>query len=172
MAIREIRKYDDPALYKVCRPVEKFDERLGELLDDMAETMYQANGVGLAAPQVGILRRVCVVMNEDDEIIELVNPEIIATDGEQTGLEGCLSVPGKFGIVTRPYTVRVRAQDRDGAFFEVEDEALTARCFCHEIEHLDGHLFVEHTDRLMEGEELQKWLEEHSDEYEIEGDEE
>ena len=158
MAIREIRKYDDPALYKVCRPVEKFDERLGELLDDMAETMYQANGVGLAAPQVGILRRVCVVMNEDDEIIELVNPEIIATDGEQTGLEGCLSVPGKFGIVTRPYTVRVRAQDRDGAFFEVEDEALTARCFCHEIEHLDGHLFVERTDHLLTEEELEEYI--------------
>ena len=158
MAIREIRKYDDPALYKVCRPVEKFDERLGELLDDMAETMYQANGVGLAAPQVGILRRVCVVMNEDDEIIELVNPEIIATDGEQTGLEGCLSVPGKFGVVTRPYTVRVRAQDRDGAFFEVEDEALTARCFCHEIEHLDGHLFMERTDHLLTEEELEEYI--------------
>ena len=158
MAIREIRKYDDPALYKVCRPVEKFDERLGELLDDMAETMYQANGVGLAAPQVGILRRVCVVMNEDEDIIELVNPEIIAAEGEQTGLEGCLSIPGKFGIVTRPYTVRVRAQDRDGNFFEVEDEELTARCFCHEIEHLDGHLFVEHTDHLMTEEELEEYM--------------
>ena len=157
MAIREIRKYDDPALYKVCRPVEKFDERLGELLDDMAETMYQANGVGLAAPQVGILRRV-VVIDVGDGIIELVNPEIIAAEGEQTGLEGCLSIPGKFGIVTRPYTVRVRAQDRDGNFFEVEDEELTARCFCHEIEHLDGHLFVEHTDHLMTEEELEEYM--------------
>ena len=120
----------------------------------------------------GILRRVCVVLDEDDQLIELVNPEIIRTEGEQTGLEGCLSVPGKYGVVTRPEVVRVRAQDRDGEWFEVEDEGLTARCFCHEIEHLDGHLFVEHTDRLMEGEELQKWLEEHSDEYEIEGDEE
>ena len=97
-------------------------------------------------------------IKQDDEIIELVNPEIIATDGEQTGLEGCLSVPGKFGIVTRPYTVRVRAQDRDGAFFEVEDEALTARCFCHEIEHLDGHLFVERTDHLLTEEELDEYI--------------
>ena len=103
-----------------------------------------------------MLRRVCVVMNEDEDIIELVNPEIIAAEGEQTGLEGCLSIPGKFGIVTRPYTVRVRAQDRDGNFFEVEDEELTARCFCHEIEHLDGHLFVEHTDHLMTEEELEE----------------
>ena len=122
------------------------------------ETLEEAGGVGLAAPQVGVLRRVCVVMNEDDEIIELVNPEIIATDGEQTGLEGCLSIPGKYGVVTRPYTVRVRAQDRDGAFFEVEDEALTARCFCHEIEHLDGHLFVEHTDHLLTEEELEEYI--------------
>ena len=113
---------------------------------------------GLAAPQVGVLRRVCVVMNEDEDIIELVNPEIIAAEGEQTGLEGCLSIPGKFGIVTRPYTVRVRAQDRDGNFFEVEDEELTARCFCHEIEHLDGHLFVEHTDHLMTEEELEEYM--------------
>ena len=112
MGLRKILTYKDPALHKVCRPVEKFDWRLHKLLNDMTDTLTEANGVGLAAPQVGILRRVCVVMNEDDEIIELVNPEIIATDGEQTGLEGCLSVPGKFGIVTRPYTVRVRAQDR------------------------------------------------------------
>lgn len=98
---------------------------------------------------MGILRRVCVVQNENDEIIELINPEIVYTQGEQTGLEGCLSVPGKFGVVTRPEVVRVRAQDRDGNFFEVEDSDLTARCFCHEIEHLDGHLFVEHTDHLL-----------------------
>ena len=102
--------------------------------------------------------RTRVVMNEDEDIIELVNPEIIAAEGEQTGLEGCLSIPGKFGIVTRPYTVRVRAQDRDGNFFEVEDEELTARCFCHEIEHLDGHLFVEHTDHLMTEEELEEYM--------------
>ena len=158
MATRKIVEIGDEKLRKHAKKVEKFDLRLRILLKDMADTMYKADGVGLAAPQVGILRRVCVVMNEDDEIIELVNPEIIATDGEQTGLEGCLSVPGKFGIVTRPYTVRVRAQDRDGAFFEVEDEALTARCFCHEIEHLDGHLFVERTDHLLTEEELDEYI--------------
>ena len=126
----------------------------------MKDTLLDSGGVGLAAPQVGVLRRVCVVMNEDDEIIELINPEIIKTEGEQTGLEGCLSVPGKYGVVTRPNVVRVRAQDRDGIFFDVEDEGLTARCFCHEIEHLDGHLFVEHTDHLLTDEELQKYIDE------------
>ena len=134
------------------------------LLDDMKETLLDSGGVGLAAPQVGILRRVCVVMNEDDEIIELVNPEIIATEGEQTGLEGCLSVPGKYGMVTRPDMVRVRAQDRDGNLFEVEDEGLTARCFCHEIEHLDGHLFVEHTDHLLTEEELEEYIRQQEEE--------
>ena len=149
MALRKIVLQGDECLTKVCRPVTEFNQRLHTLIDDMKETLLDSGGVGLAAPQVGVLRRVCVVMNEDEDIIELVNPEIIAAEGEQTGLEGCLSIPGKFGIVTRPYTVRVRAQDRDGNFFEVEDEELTARCFCHEIEHLDGHLFVEHTDHLI-----------------------
>ena len=172
MALRKIVLQGDESLTKVCRPVTDFNSRLHTLLDDMKETLLDSGGVGLAAPQVGILRRVCVVQNEDDEVIELINPEIIYTEGEQTGLEGCLSVPGKYGVVTRPEVVRVRAQGRDGEWFEVEGEGLTARCFCHEIEHLDGHLFVEHTDRLTEGEELQKWLEEHADEYEIEGDEE
>ena len=158
MALRKIVLQGEPCLTKVCRPVTEFNGRLHTLLDDLKDTLLDSGGVGLAAPQVGILRRVCVVMNEDDEIIELVNPEIIATDGEPTGLEGCLSVPGKFGVVTRPYTVRVRAQDRDGAFFEVEDEALTARCFCHEIEHLDGHLFVERTDHLLTEEELDEYI--------------
>ena len=158
MALRNIVLQGEPCLTKKCRPVTEFNGRLHTLLDDLKDTLLDSGGVGLAAPQVGILRRVCVVMNEDDEIIELVNPEIIATDGKQTGLEGCLSVPGKYGVVTRPYTVRVRAQDRDGAFFEVEDEALTARCFCHEIEHLDGHLFVEHTDHLMTEEELEEYI--------------
>ena len=138
----------------------EFNGRLHTLLDDMKDTLLDSGGVGLAAPQVGVLRRVCVVMNEDDEIIELINPEIIKTEGEQTGLEGCLSVPGKYGVVTRPNVVRVRAQDRDGIFFDVEDEGLTARCFCHEIEHLDGHLFVEHTDHLLTDEELQKYIDE------------
>ena len=168
MALRKIALEGEECLTRVCRPVTDFNSRLHTLLDDMADTLAESGGVGLAAPQVGILRRVCVVLDEDDQLIELVNPEIIAQSGEQTGL----SVPGKYGVVTRPEVVRVRAQDRDGEWFEVEDEGLTARCFCHEIEHLDGHLFVEHTDRLMEGEELQKWLEEHADEYEIEGDEE
>ena len=149
MALRKIVLQGDESLTKVCRPVTDFNSRLHTLLDDMKETLLDSGGVGLAAPQVGILRRVCVVQNEDDEVIELINPEIIYTEGEQTGLEGCLSVPGKYGIVTRPEVVRVRAQDRNGDFFEVEDSDLTARCFCHEIEHLDGHLFVEHTDHLI-----------------------
>ena len=158
MALRKIVLQGDECLTKVCRPVTDFHGRLHTLLDDMTDTLLDSGGVGLAAPQVGILRRVCVVLNEDDEVIELVNPEIIFTDGEQTGLEGCLSVPGKYGVVTRPEVVRVRAQDRNGDFFEVEDSDLTARCFCHEIEHLDGHLFIEHTDRLMTEEELQEFI--------------
>ncbi|MCI6226819.1 MAG: peptide deformylase [Clostridiales bacterium] len=158
MALRKIVLQGDESLTKVCRPVTDFNSRLHTLLDDMKETLLDSGGVGLAAPQVGILRRVCVVQNEDDEVIELINPEIIYTEGEQTGLEGCLSVPGKYGIVTRPEVVRVRAQDRNGDFFEVEDSDLTARCFCHEIEHLDGHLFVEHTDHLMTEEELEEFI--------------
>ena len=167
MALRNIVLQGDEVLTKVCRPVTEFNDRLHTLLDDMTETLLDSGGVGLAAPQVGILRRVCVVQNEDDEIIELINPEIIETEGEETALEGCLSVPGKYGEDTRPYYVRVRAQDRNGEWFEAEDEGLTARCFCHEIEHLDGHLFVERTDRLMEGEELQQWLRDHAEDYEF-----
>ena len=121
--------------------------------------------------ELDFLRRVCIVEDSEGEIIELVNPEIVKAEGEQTGLEGCLSLPGRWGIVTRPYTVRVRAQDRDGATFEVEDEDITARCFCHEIEHLDGHLFSEHCDRLLTDEELEQYLKEHEDEYEREDDE-
>mgnify|MGYP000087929576 FL=1 len=158
MALRRIVLQGEDCLTKVCRPVTDFDNRLHILLNDMADTLLDSGGVGLAAPQVGILRRVCVVQNENDEIIELINPEIVYTQGEQTGLEGCLSVPGKFGVVTRPEVVRVRAQDRDGNFFEVEDSDLTARCFCHEIEHLDGHLFVEHTDHLLTEGELQEYI--------------
>ena len=158
MALRRIVLQGEDCLTKVCRPVTDFDNRLHILLNDMADTLLDSGGVGLAAPQVGILRRVCVVHNENDEIIELINPEIVYTQGEQTGLEGCLSVPGKFGVVTRAEVVRVRAQDRDGNFFEVEDSDLTARCFCHEIEHLDGHLFVEHTDHLLTEEELQEYI--------------
>ena len=171
MALRKIVTVGDPVLTKVCRPVTKFDEKLSQLIDDMIETLHDANGAGLAAPQIGILRRVCVVEDGEGEIIELINPEIIRTEGEQTGLEGCLSLPGRWGVVTRPYTVRVRAQDRDGVTFEVEDEELTARCFCHEIEHLDGHLFSEHCDRLLSDAELEQHLKEHEDEYEREDDE-
>ena len=173
MALRTIVLEGDSCLTKVCRPVTAFNGRLHQLLDDMAETLADANGAGLAAPQVGILRRVCLVLDEANECyLELVNPEIIKTEGKQSGLEGCLSVPGKFAVVERPNIVRVRAQDRDGNWFEAEGEELIARCFCHEIEHLDGHLFVEHTDHLLEGEELQKWLDDHADEYEIEETEE
>ena len=154
MALRTIITQGDPVLGKVCRPVEKFDERLHILLDDMKETLEVSNGVGLAAPQVGILRRVVLVMDAEENVIELVNPVIITADGEQTGLEGCLSVPGKYGVVTRPMYVTVRAQDRNGEFFEVSGEELTARCFCHELDHLDGHLFVEHADELYTPEEL------------------
>lgn len=155
MSLRTILTQGDPALEKCCRPVEKFDQKLHELLDDMKETLVESNGVGLAAPQIGILRRVVVVMDAEDQMVELVNPVIIASDGEQTGWEGCLSVPGKYGVVTRPACATVRAQDRNGEFFEMSGEGIVARCFCHELEHLDGHLFVEHTDRLYTVEELE-----------------
>ena len=163
MALRKIALQGEPCLTKVCRPVTEFNDRLHVLLDDLADTLEDSGGVGLAAPQVGVLRRVCVVLDEEDQLIELVNPEIIRTEGEQTGLEGCLSVPGKYGEVTRPEIVRVRAQDRDGNWFEVEDEGLTARCFCHEIEHLDGHLYTEHC-RVLTDEELEQYIREHEKE--------
>ena len=159
MALRRIVEQGDECLEKVCRPVKDFNDRLHTLLDDMAETLREANGAGLAAPQVGVLRRVCIVIDENDKIIELINPVIVSQEGEQTGLEGCLSVPGKWGIVTRPDVVRVRAQDRYGDWFEVEGEGLTARAFCHEIEHLDGHLYTEHIDHFLSDEELREYLE-------------
>ena len=136
-----------------------FNRRLHILLDDMAETLREANGAGLAAPQVGVLRRVCIVMDENEEIIELINPVIVSQEGEQTGLEGCLSVPGKWGVVTRPDRVKVQAQDRNGVLFVREGQGLTARAFCHEIEHLDGHLFVEHVDHFLSEQELGEFLE-------------
>lgn len=158
MALRKIVEMGEDCLTKVCRPVTDFNQRLHTLLDDMTETLAEANGAGLAAPQVGILRRLCIVMDmESEEYIELVNPEIIAQSGEQTGMEGCLSVPGKWGLVTRPSYVRVRAQDRDGQWFEVEGEGLTARCFCHELEHLDGHLYIEHVERFLTEEEVEAY---------------
>ena len=154
MALREILTQGDPVLTKTCRPVEKFDRKLHDLLYDLKETLSDSGGVGLAAPQIGILRRVVVVEDRDDHMLELVNPVIVSQEGEQNGWEGCLSVPGKYGMVQRPSLVTVRAQDRDGNFFEASGEDLVARCFCHELEHLDGHLFVEHTDRLYTVEEL------------------
>lgn len=154
MAIRTILTEGDPALNKVCHPVTKFDDKLGDLLDDLKETLAKANGLGLAAPQVGILRRAVIVVDGEGEMLELVNPEIIDQKGEQDGLEGCLSVPGKWGYVKRPQWVKVKAQDRKGNWFEVEGQDVTARCFCHELAHLDGHLYVELTDRLYTSEEL------------------
>lgn len=153
MGLRKILTVKEPCLHKVCRPVDKFDGRLHKLLDDMKETLEDANGVGLAAPQVGILRRV-VVVDTGEEILELVNPELLETSGEQVGAEGCLSVPGKYGLVKRPNVAKVRAQDRDGNFFEVEGEELIARCFCHEIDHLDGIVYTEVMERFLTEEEL------------------
>ena len=146
MAIRRIVKIGDDKLRKHAKPVEKFDARLKTLLSDMAETMYKADGVGLAAPQVGILRRV-VVVDVGDGLFELVNPEIIRSEGEQSGPEGCLSVPNRQGLVTRPQTVTVRAMDRDGNEIEVTGEDFLARAFCHELDHLDGVLYVDKMER-------------------------
>ena len=153
MALRKILTDKDPALHKVCKPVVNFDRKLHILLDDMKDTLLEANGVGLAAPQVGILRRV-VIVDVGDEILELVNPELIETDGEQEGAEGCLSVPGKYGLVKRPYYAKVRAQDRYGEWFEAEGEELIGRCFCHELDHLDGIIYTEVMERYLTEEEL------------------
>ena len=164
MALRKIVEQGDECLTKVCRPVEKFDRRLHILLDDMAETLADANGAGLAAPQVGILRRAVIVVNDDGEMLELVNPEIVDQKGEQDGLEGCLSVPGLWGYVKRPAWVKVKAQDRDGNWFEVEGQELTARCFCHELSHLGGHLYTELTDKLYTNEDLDQMMSEEEQE--------
>ena len=159
MALRKIVVQGEDCLNKACRPVTEFNRRLHMLMDDLLDTLSEAGGAGLAAPQVGVLRRACVVMDDDtEEYIELINPSIIAQSGEQTGPEGCLSVPGKWGLVTRPNYVRVRAQDRDGKWFEVEGEGLTARCYCHELEHLDGHLYTEHIDRFLTDEEVEEYF--------------
>ena len=137
-----------------------FDQKLWDLLDDMKETLADAGGLGLAGPQVGILRRVAIVVNEKDEMLELVNPEIIAQQGEQDGLEGCLSVPGLWGFVKRPAWVKVKALDRNGKEFEVEGTEITARCFCHELAHLDGHLYTELAGKLYNSEELEQMMDE------------
>ena len=156
MGLRKILTDKDPALHKVCKKVENFDSKLFKLLDDMRDTLIESGGVGLAAPQVGILRRVVLVDvgMEDNEIVEFINPEMIETDGEQYGAEGCLSVPGKYGLVKRPYYAKVRAQDRNGDWFEAEGEELIARCFCHELDHLDGIVYTEVMDRFLTEEEL------------------
>ena len=142
MALREIRVEGDPVLGKVCKEIKEVTPRIQDLIDDMIETMYEANGVGLAAPQVGILKRL-VVIDVGEGPIVMINPRIVATDGEQTGDEGCLSVPGKAGIVTRPNYVKARFFDEEMNECEIEGEELLARAICHELDHLDGHLYVE-----------------------------
>ena len=143
MAKLKIVKIGDDTLRKKCRPVEEITPRILRLLDDMKETMHEANGVGLAAPQVGVLRRIVLVEVEEGELYELINPKIIAYAGEQEGTEGCLSVPGKYGTVTRPMHVTVRALNRKGETFDITGSELLARAFCHELDHLDGKLYID-----------------------------
>lgn len=143
MAIRNIRTMGDPILEKVCKEVKEATARTQELIDDMLETMYEANGVGLAAPQVGVLKRIVVIDVTGEDPIVLINPKIVETSGEQTGSEGCLSLPGKSGNVTRPNYVKVMACDRQMNPVEIEGTELLARAFCHEIDHLDGHMYTE-----------------------------
>jgi len=167
MAILNIVKEGDPTLRKVCRPVTEITPRILTLLDDMRETLLQANGLGLAAPQVGVLRRVCLVIEtntDPEEIIELINPVIVESEGEQTDREGCLSLPGVWGIVKRPMRVKVAAQDRNGNWFEREGEGLTARCFCHEIDHLSGVLFDSVAERILSPEEVERLAAEEEEE--------
>ena len=149
MAIRSIVKVGDPVLSKKCREVENIDDRSITLLDDMIDTLYDSGGVGLAAPQVGVLKRIAVI-DVGDGLIELINPEIVSTEGTQNDLEGCLSLPGKWGYVERPKKVTVRAMDRTGDVYEYEGEDLLARAFCHELEHLDGILFSSHVTEFIE----------------------
>ncbi len=162
MATRNIVTKEEPLLYKKSRPVKSFDARLHQLLDDMAETLFASGGVGLAAPQVGVLRRAVLVIEtnvpegEDEQLIELINPEIVESSGEQYGAEGCLSFPDEYGLVRRPMDVTVRAQDRNGEFFTVSGTGLTARCFCHEIDHLDGVVFTTLCERMLTQEELEQ----------------
>ena len=154
MGLRKILTVDESALHKTCRPVESVDKKLHALVKDMTDTLVDSGGVGLAAPQVGILRRV-VLVDTGDEILELINPSLVETDGEQVGPEGCLSVPGKYGLVKRPYYAKVRAQDRNGNWYEAEGEELIARCFCHELDHLDGIIYTEVMERFLTEEELE-----------------
>ena len=150
MAKRKIVHFGDDTRRRVCRPVDTITPSILTLLDDMAETMRAADGVGLAAPQVGVLRRIAVIETEPGQLIELINPKIIATAGEQEGSEGCLSLPNQFGVVKRPKHVTVRATDRYGKEFEMSGSDLLARAFCHEIEHLDGKLFIDSAEYMLE----------------------
>lgn len=156
MAYLRILKDDDPALRKKSRPVTEINPRLLTLLDDMVATMRRANGVGLAAPQVGVLRRVVVIETEPGQVYELINPVIVDTSGSQTGQEGCLSLPGQCGIVTRPMNVTVEATDRNGNRFRATGSGLLARAFCHEIDHLDGKLYSDIAERMLTPEELKE----------------
>lgn len=149
MAIRNIVKHGDDVLTKKCRTIEVFDKRLSDLVDDLFDTLYESGGVGLAAPQVGVLKRV-VVIDIDGEPYELINPEIIEVSGEQYGAEGCLSYPGQFGMVKRPMYVKIKAQDRNGEWYEYEGEELLARAFCHELDHLDGNMFMRLVDEWID----------------------
>ena len=157
MAFLNIVKEGDPLLRKKCRPVTEITPRILTLLDDMKETLIEANGAGLAAPQVGILRRIALV-DLGEEIVELINPEILETEGEQEEVEGCLSVPDVWGITKRPAWVKVKAMNRDGEEFEVEGEGLNARCLCHEIDHLDGHLFTDNVVHILSPEEVEELM--------------
>ena len=158
MALRNMCFEGEEVLRKKCKPVTEFNRKLAVMLDDMADTMHDRNGVGLAAPQIGMLRRVVVIDTTPDEevgvFVEMINPEIIAREGSQTGTEGCLSVPGKYGIVERPMKVTARYQDRDGRFHEITGEGLTARAICHEVDHLDGILYIDVAQRMLTREEL------------------
>ena len=157
MAILNIVKEGDPTLRKVCRPVTEITPRILTLLDDMRETLAEANGAGLAAPQVGILRRIALV-DLGEEVVELINPEIIETEGEQEEVEGCLSVPDVWGVTRRPERVKVKALNRKGEEYTVEGEGLNARCLCHEIDHLDGHLFTDNVLHILTPEEVEEMM--------------
>lgn len=158
MAIRQIVKEGDSVLTKKCREVVKFDDRLAQLIDDMIETLHKSGGVGLAAPQVGVIRRVVVIdiSQEQNQVIELVNPVIIETEGEQESVEGCLSCPGEWGITVRPNYVKVKAFDRHGNEFTVEGKELLAKAFCHELDHLDGIIFKQVAKRMLTKEECEE----------------
>lgn len=158
MAILNIVKEGDDILRKICRPVEAITPRILTLLDDMLETLHDANGVGLAAPQVGILRRIVIVEVVEGQVYELINPEIIAREGKQNELEGCLSVPMQWGVTDRPMKVTVRAMNRDGEMFTVTGTGLLARAFCHEIEHLDGVLFKDNAVHMLTPEEIEEQI--------------